>query len=208
MPYFKNINLLLIHIPKTGGSSIEIYISNKFNISLTYNSIYSNLYLTYNKHSLQHCTYNELYNDKNNFGINFDNIKIITVVRNPYHRLISDLFYNKLINLDTTKDNIYEQVKYFLVSTEEKYDNHKLPQYLYLINNNGEIEKDIIIMKTETLNDDMKLNGFDDFDFNINVTHRNSINYLELLNNDSIKLINEYYIKDFELFGYEMLFCS
>ena len=34
MPYFlnENINLLFIHIPKTGGSSLERYFSEHFNI--------------------------------------------------------------------------------------------------------------------------------------------------------------------------------
>lgn len=36
MPYFKNdtINILFIHIPKTGGTSLEEYFSSKFNIKL------------------------------------------------------------------------------------------------------------------------------------------------------------------------------
>jgi hypothetical protein len=161
--------------------------------------------LTYNKHSLQHCTYKELYNDSQNFCIDFNNIKIISVVRNPYHRILSDLFFNKLINLQMTKDEIYQQIKYFINSDEEKFDNHKMPQYLYLLNNDNEIEKNIIVMKTESLNDDMKVNGFDDFETYENVTHRNKINYMELLNNDSIKLINEYYQKDFEYFYYEVI---
>ena len=38
MPYYNddsiNLNLLFLHIPKTGGSSVEQYFSNKFNIPL------------------------------------------------------------------------------------------------------------------------------------------------------------------------------
>ena len=36
MPYFhnKDVNLLFIHIPKTGGSSLETYFSKKFNMHL------------------------------------------------------------------------------------------------------------------------------------------------------------------------------
>lgn len=36
MPYFNNndINILFIHIPKTGGTSLENYFSSKFNIPL------------------------------------------------------------------------------------------------------------------------------------------------------------------------------
>ena len=42
MPYFKdnNINILFIHIPKTGGSSLEVYFSKKFNIPLNNKSLF------------------------------------------------------------------------------------------------------------------------------------------------------------------------
>lgn len=42
MPYFKNddVNILFIHIPKTGGSSIEHYFSNKFNVLLNQKSLF------------------------------------------------------------------------------------------------------------------------------------------------------------------------
>lgn len=42
MPYFKNnnVNILFIHIPKTGGSSVENYFSSKFNIPLNNTSLY------------------------------------------------------------------------------------------------------------------------------------------------------------------------
>ena len=41
MPYFSNdiVNLLLIHIPKTGGSSLENYFSDLYNIPLDNNSM-------------------------------------------------------------------------------------------------------------------------------------------------------------------------
>jgi hypothetical protein len=48
--------------------------------------------------------------------------------------------------------------------------------------------------------------GFDDFDINNNANKKNitSDKYNNYLNNDSIKLINEFYKKDFELFDYNM----
>jgi hypothetical protein len=101
-------------------------------------------------------------------------------------------------------DEIFHKIKYYLESND-KYDNHVLPQYLYLISNDNIIDNNIIIMKTETLIDDMIKNGFDDFNLNINVTYRNKIDYIKLLNHDAIKLINEFYKKDFEYFGYEMI---
>ena len=44
MPYFKNdnVNILFIHIPKTGGSSVETYLSNHFNILLN-NKVYCHI---------------------------------------------------------------------------------------------------------------------------------------------------------------------
>jgi hypothetical protein len=206
MPYFREIKTLLIHIPKTGGTSIELYFHKKFNLKLNYNNLYSNMKLTYNDHSLQHCTYKELYNDKQ-FDINFNDIKIITVVRNPYERIISDLFFNKLITVDMKLDEIYEQIKLFIESTDKKYDNHMLPQYLYLLNNDNIIDNNIIIMKTETLNENMIDNGYTDFDVNSNVTNRNKIDYMLLLNNDSINIINNYYMKDFTYFNYKKIIC-
>ena len=56
MPYFKNnnLNLLFIHIPKTGGTSLEKYLSQKHNIPLDSKSLYSNSKNGYNNVSLQH----------------------------------------------------------------------------------------------------------------------------------------------------------
>jgi hypothetical protein len=58
MPYFKNknINILFVHIPKTGGSSIEQYFSKKYNILLNNSSLfgYNKLNIT---ESLQHIQY-------------------------------------------------------------------------------------------------------------------------------------------------------
>ena len=42
MPYFKNneTNILFIHIPKTGGTSVDIYLSKKFDIPLNNKSLF------------------------------------------------------------------------------------------------------------------------------------------------------------------------
>ena len=71
MPYFKknNTNILFIHIPKTCGSSLEKYFSNKYDIPLNKES----LYLEFDKtivnniiinNSLQHNTYQTLFQYK------------------------------------------------------------------------------------------------------------------------------------------------
>ena len=102
MPYFKNddINVLLVHIPKTGGTSLESYFYSKFKIPKNNNSLFSHIKtkrlldakMNINS-TLQHITYNQMVKYSKIFNIDFDNIKIISIVRNPYERLVSDLFY-------------------------------------------------------------------------------------------------------------------
>ena len=93
MPYYKDKNLLFVHIPKTGGTLIENNIEKYTPQSLYSSKTNKLLDLPYNKKSLQHQFYTTLYQFKNKLNINFDNIKIFSVVRNPYDRIISDLFW-------------------------------------------------------------------------------------------------------------------
>ena len=210
MPYFKNkdVNLLFIHIPKTGGSSLEIYFSKKYSIKLCMTSlfeIYRNIYSKILPTSPQHLTYNKIYKFKDSFKIDFNDLKIITIVRNPYHRIISDLFFFDLIKIDSNPNFVYEKIIKFTTNVKT-YDNHPLPQYLYLIdkNNNNELLKNLIILKTENLNNDMYNNGYTDFNLFEQVNKNKNLNYNSYLNNKSIKLINTLYEKDFEYFNYEM----
>ena len=183
----------------------------------------SNLSLTL-LHSLQHFTWIEIQKYKN---ILFDNAisksvtsnilsqrnghKIITIVRNPYDRIISELFFIKLLNPNTvTQDSVYLQLIAFF-NNPSTFDNHKLPQYLYLVDEKGNMPEGIIIFKTETLTEQMHQHGFTDFSENVNTTVNCNINpttntkYATLLNSQSIQLINEYYAKDFEMFDYPLL---
>ena len=175
-------------------------------------------------HSLQHFTWIEIRKYKD---ILFDNAvsksvtsnilshrnghKIITIVRNPYDRIISELFFIKLLNPNTvTQQSVYLQLVQYFNSTST-FDNHKLPQYLFLVDENGNMPEGIIIFKTETLTEQMHQHGFTDFSENLNITVNCKINpatstkYAALLNSQSIKLINEYYAKDFEMFHYPLL---
>ena len=206
MPYFKNndLNLLFIHIPKTGGTSLEKYLSEKYNIPLDSKSLYTTFKNGYKNVSLQHQTYHNLFKKKKEFGIDFsNNLKMICIVRNPYERIVSDLFFYKLITVSTTQQEVFEILKKYIVS--DNYDNHNIPQYLFLIDNHNKINKDITIFKTETLNDDLIKYGFTDFNIHKNVNINGDINYFDFLNEKSIKLINKFYKKDFNLFDYKFI---
>ena len=199
MPYFRKANLLLIHIPKTGGTSLETYFSNKFNIPLNEESLYGFLdpVVSLKKgihlnHSLQHLTMDEI--KKYNYYFNITNACVITIVRNPYERLMSELFYQNKVKVEDTPKTVYRRIRW---SISKNKDNHTLPQHKY-------IHGRVMILHTETLEEEMHQLGFTDFSKKENV-NPHKVNYYDYLNANSIRLINKYYKLDFEWFGYPLL---
>ena len=208
MPYFKNdnINLLFIHIPKTGGTSLELYFSHKYNITLDNKSLFwflpAEIKIMNNikiNSSLQHISYNTIMEYKDFFTIDTNNLIIISIIRNPYDRIISDLFFLKKINIDSSKEEVTNTIKIYLT---ENIDNHVCPQYLFITDDNKQLIPNIKILHTERLNIDMHNLGYEDFNIKKNC-NPHKICYENYLNNDSIKIINEFYDDDFKLFNYD-----
>lgn len=208
MPYFKNkdMDLLFIHIPKTGGSSLEVYFSRKYDVSLNNKSLFDFM-LEFSNISLQHQTYNTILKNNNIFNINFDCATVLTIVRNPYNRIISDLMYYSLIDIDTTPEKVFCIISENYIS-KNIYDNHNIPQYCFIVDENNQIYKNIKILKTETLTNDMNNLGFTDFDVRVH-TNKSGLSesqYIKkFLNKDSIDLINNYYHYDFIFFNYSKI---
>ena len=120
MPYYKEINTLFIHIPKTGGTSLEEYLKRKYTQTLfsTYkiNNLLFEKYKMYGVF-LQHLMYKEIYQYKEIVDIDFnENLKIITIVRNPYDRIVSGLFFNDLINENSTAPEVYQVIQKYILS--------------------------------------------------------------------------------------------
>ena len=203
MPYYKSKNILFIHIPKTGGTVIENEIKKKSRQTLYSGRINRILPKPYNS-SLQHQFYTTLYKFRNKLNINFDNIKVFSVVRNPYDRVISDLFWYNLIKKDYDSTKVYNVIKNKYLNRND-LDNHNKPQYKFVTDEMGVLIPHIKILKTEELNqinDD--INKFIGFEINIKRGNTNK-DYSRYLNNNSISLINDFYKKDFELFNYKIM---
>lgn len=219
MPYYRAIHLFFIHIPKTGGTSIESFL-NKFcryelftiaplhadrphkrESIVSKNSVLPN---EFKKISYQHQTYSTIYKHRAKFGINFDGIRMLAVVRNPYHRALSDLFFFGLIDNKSKKDDVFKALRLFIESEPSKYDNHNIPQYKFVCDENEDIVPDITILKTETLSQEMNVLGFV---YNEPISNKGGAkqNYDSLLGVKSIRLINQVYERDFREFGYPTL---
>ena len=212
MPYYKDINTLFIHIPKTGGTKLESYLKNKYTQQLysyitqidKFNVITNGCGNTIlpepnlRNLSLQHQTYRTIFKYRELLNLDFNNIKIITIVRNPYNRIISDLIYCNLIDDKTNIDKIPNVINKYL--HQNNRDNHNIPQHQFLIDDNNNLITNITIFNTENLTKQLKNYGFSDYDF-----IPKEKNYMKFLNKKSIQLINTFYKKDFELFGYNMI---
>lgn len=208
MPYYKDINILFIHIPKTGGTTIEEEIKKKYNQTL-YEWKWTNdiLPFPYNKKSLQHQFIQTIINYRNKLGVNFNNrLKVFTIVRNPYDKIISDLFWFKLIKKDSTPEQVFNIIKTKYLYNNN-LDNHNEPQWKFISNSNGIIYDKIKIFHTEKLHDSNdEINKF--LGIKINTDNKKMIgsvknNYNKYLNNNSKELIYNFYRKDFELFNYQ-----
>jgi hypothetical protein len=197
MPYYANKNLLFVHIPKTGGTKLEEYLMNTSVESLYCNRVSIMIPDTkLSQISLQHQVYNTIYKYRDLLGVDFSHpdFKVITIVRNPYDRIISDLFFRKLINRRSDNGKVYRIIVEYL---KDNWDNHNIPQYKFITDENGDLIKGIKVFKTETLTKDLQDYGFSDY------TGPESSNaYNKYLNQDSIGLISEFYKRDFELFNY------
>ena len=203
MPYYRKKNLLFIHIPKTGGGVIERAIKNVCKQELYSSARNKLLPPPYNQVSLQHqfCRTIRRYSEK--LKVNFNNIKIFTVVRNPYDRLISDLFWYRLIKKNYTSQQVLDVIKNNYLDRND-LDNHNKPQYEFVTNREGQLIERIRIFKTGLLNkDNPKINRF--LGFKINIRKKNINNdYSKYLNDKSIAIINKFYKKDFQLFKFKI----
>lgn len=199
MPHFPEYNLLFIHIPKTGGTSYEEYMLDRTRTRLWGSQTIfpdSNL----NKISLQHQTYQTVYQYRELLGIEFnDKLKKLAFVRNPYDRIVSDILWLKFNTETDSQEEIYDTIRHYYFQRDD-LDNHNIPQHKFVTDENDKLIPGITLLKMENLTEELQNYGFPDYK-----GPSKSKSYMEYLNKDSIRLINMFYKKDFEIFGYPMI---
>ncbi len=205
MPYFKEANILFIHIPKTGGRELEKELCKKYESTWARPGffLHYNLPHPYDTITLPHQFYNTLYIHRKKLDIDFENAKVFAFVRNPYDRVISDLLYLKFIEESDNAETVLEILTEKYIYNED-LDNHNQPQFKFISDEGGNLHKNIKIFRCENLNyENDNLKHF--LGVEINMVRENvNKDYSKYLNDKSRKIIEEIYEKDFDLFHYKI----
>jgi len=197
--------VLFIHIPKTGGTSIEKYFYNKYELEKNDSTLYSS-YKKIHGSTLQHQLYKNVIIDKQ-VTLQEENLRIFAAVRHPYDRIMSDLFFFKLVKPDMSKEEVEPILLDYIHHSKgkNKVDGHARPQWQYVasVDDDNVIAPNICLIRTESLKDDMVQLGFTDFNITANVTKNRAASYLTYLTEHAKREINQVYAKDFEWFNYQ-----
>lgn len=177
MPIHHKYKILFIHIPKTGGSSIETF----FNMTKIENLYYGNEIgeLDGVRYALQHMTAFHLkYLDL--ASKYFDDYFKFAFVRNPYERVLSEYFgQDKRTRVDFDLD-LYK--KWFDETHSIIDTDHKLPQYEFVYDKEGRQLVDFI-GRFETIKDDFGkiLSQIDYHDLNASLPYVNNSNNKKII---------------------------
>lgn len=186
-------SFIFIHINKTGGSSIEKALNLPFE----------------HKTALQKI--NEI--GEKRFKAKFS----FAVIRNPFDRLVSQYFYrlqkNQALPPEKKKPLGIKPIEFkeWVRETHVEYNSFYRhnpsmfqPQYVWITNKDGEVVIDFIC-RFENLSHEIdqvsKIIGRD-----INLPHLKKSkrkDYREYYDSETIEIVNSYYEKDLEMFGYQ-----
>ena len=191
---------IFVHIPKTGGTSIEKLFDDSF-------------YGWDEKHCLwkQHCSIHQM---QSVYGIDIDNYYKFSIIRNPWDRAVSDYKYwtrpcspfLDFLKSTTLEDyllirNGYEKINH-LRDTTGRAD-HFYAQYSF-IETDGESQMNYII-RFENLQQDFNIVCNEIGLPKQQLPHCKKTkrkHYTEYYDNETREIVAEKYAKDIEYFGY------
>ena len=207
MPVNHNLRIIFIHIPKTAGTSIEyalgmhgglktIGLERYINQTSDYNCLFGN--------GLQHLTASQI---RKVLGKKiFNDYFKFSVVRNPYDRIVSYIAW-----LDGKWQNraqlSIEKFREYIRLSQNRYKNRvkilPRPQYPFIYIRNRRIVNGLLYyedLEKEIACLQIKLNITLNLERRMESEHLDYRNYYDSY---SIRIIRNFYKKDFENFGYD-----
>jgi hypothetical protein len=224
MPINHELKIIHIHIPKTGGTSVNESIFNNNTLNMNFPSK-KTFYGNYIKedgcmYEMDHSTINFL--KKNAIGYNNNYFKFC-YIRNPYSRLVSEYLHckkhgSRFINDTSSFENyVMELKKKFSIvidNIEKKHHlvSHYIPQYYFIYNKDKILCVDYVarfekinaywkqIIKRAKINNKLKKS---------NKRCSGNYDWKDYYKNNNIKdIVYNLYIIDFETFNYPKDFIS
>lgn len=219
-----------VHIPKTGGTSIERLLWPNVHIHSTNARVLSGGLVTGFRNQLQTGSYRVLYAKnirKLVPGWAFDDFFKFTFVRNPFDKFVSSYMYTKVVDAIPVqrsdskfffgpmgRGSLYDHVgvspdvsfKGWVAAALEKPYAQWEPQWKFVLDDNGDNLLDFV-GRFENLVEDFALIadkiGFKGYRF----PHMNKSvgrgHYRDYYDDESRQMVEEFYKKDLEIFGYE-----
>jgi hypothetical protein len=192
--------IILLHPGKTGGTSVEHALKEKYLATKKLNVKQADfdLMFGYSKKDnlyLQHADL-RFYKKKD---IDFKEYTTITTARNPYDRLVSCYYYNGKDKKFSFEDFIVNQLPNHIENNKYYAINHFCPQIYFCKLGDYEVNN---IIRLESFQEDLKkINLTSKFHYSKTVSR--SKNYQEYYNQKTKDLVYELYKEDFEYLNYE-----
>lgn len=181
MPIKPDEKLIFVHVPKTGGSSIEKQ------LGLHPGDVEDNDYfLSGGKKQLQHLTLSQIIENKKDI-YDLTDFTAIGMVRNPVDRMVSEFKWRRKIGhkiIDNLDINSFVKKIYDAKSQNVKLDTHFTEQSMFFSLKQGQTIKEIKIFKFE--------DGFENVgDFLSNYLNQPNIEIGKVNHTDSVKAPTE-----------------
>ncbi|MEH6552199.1 MAG: sulfotransferase family 2 domain-containing protein [Pseudomonadales bacterium] len=193
MPFFESAQqkILFVHIPKTGGTSIEVWLDNLLPMGFYQNGIPDVL-----RCSPQHLTMHDIRSIF--WKVKWD--YAFSIVRNPYTRMESEYFYRTSTAEVTFSDWLLKNLENYL-GDNYIFDNHFRPQNEFL-GYGLEVFRleDGLGQVVSKLTDITGLIA-PPSEPRINAAHRRSL----LWSSEARQLFNQIYTEDFSLLSYDRI---
>lgn len=191
----KKYKLIFIHIPKTGGSSVEKSMSNIFDEKINIRNggthiendrIKKPIKNSFN--SLKHATATELFN---HYGsTKFNNYHKFTIIRNPWDRLLSLYKWNT-----NKKYNKKDFINFLPKNNPNEINRAKWTINKFICNNKGDVMVNTLL-DFNNLNEEFK-SLTEKFNLKIDLPHINkskhNFNFNECMDDEVISMVNNLY---------------